>query len=76
LSNVFGSFLPQPLLYLNPFDPLNGEIASLLMHDANLYGQKVKEYCAKYAKAEGAGSKEDDGSNNYEFSEDEYSSSL
>ncbi|KAH9317299.1 hypothetical protein KI387_019068, partial [Taxus chinensis] len=42
LSNVFESFLPQLLLYPNPSDPLNGEAASLLMRDANLYEQKVK----------------------------------
>uniref|UniRef100_A0A0D6R4X1 E2 ubiquitin-conjugating enzyme n=1 Tax=Araucaria cunninghamii TaxID=56994 RepID=A0A0D6R4X1_ARACU len=74
LSNVFESFLPQLLLYPNPSDPLNGEAASLLMHDENLYAQKVKEYCVKYAKAEGAGRQEDEESSSNEFSEDENSS--
>ncbi|CAK9138638.1 unnamed protein product [Ilex paraguariensis] len=34
------------------FDPLNGDAASLMMKDKNMYEQKVKEYCERYAKKE------------------------
>ncbi|GLJ55766.1 hypothetical protein SUGI_1197490 [Cryptomeria japonica] len=75
LSNVFESFLPQLLLYPNPTDPMNEEAASLLMHDEDFYEKKVKEYCAKYAKADRAATQEDAGSSSHDFNEDEYSSS-
>mmetsp|Transcript_69725 Transcript_69725/g.220754 ORF Transcript_69725/g.220754 Transcript_69725/m.220754 type:complete len:174 (-) Transcript_69725:194-715(-) len=52
LINVFEVFLPQLLLYPNPTDPLNGEAAALLMREPEQYTLKVKEYCAKYARAE------------------------
>ncbi|CAK9138639.1 unnamed protein product [Ilex paraguariensis] len=52
LLNIFEVFLPQLLLYPNPSDPLNGDAASLMMKDKNMYEQKVKEYCERYAKKE------------------------
>lgn len=42
LVNIFDMFIPQLLRYPNPSDPLNGEAASLLMKDADLYNKKVK----------------------------------
>lgn len=42
LLNVFDVFIPQLLRYPNPSDPLNGEAASLLMKDAELYNNKVR----------------------------------
>ncbi|XP_044378727.1 ubiquitin-conjugating enzyme E2 4-like [Triticum aestivum] len=42
LVNVFEVFLPQLLLYPNPFDPLNGEATALLMRDRPAYEKKVK----------------------------------
>ncbi|MQL71478.1 hypothetical protein Taro_003803, partial [Colocasia esculenta] len=42
LLNVFEVFLPQLLLYPNPWDPLNGEAAALMMRDRPSYEQKVK----------------------------------
>lgn len=52
LVNVFETFLPQLLLYPNPSDPLNGEAAALHMRDPGAYQKKVKDYVARYAKAE------------------------
>jgi ubiquitin-conjugating enzyme E2 H len=52
LVNVFETFLPQLLLYPNPSDPLNGEAAALHMRDPTAYQKKVKDYVARYAKAE------------------------
>lgn len=52
LLNVFGTFLPQLLMYPNPTDPLNGEAAALLMRDPEQYGNKVKEYVQRYANEE------------------------
>ncbi|XP_073028441.1 ubiquitin-conjugating enzyme E2 5-like [Primulina eburnea] len=75
LVNVFEVFLPQLLLYPNPSDPLNGEAAALMMRDRNAYEQRVKEYCEKYAKAEGAGALQEGKSSDEELSEDEYASS-
>ncbi|KFK34346.1 hypothetical protein AALP_AA5G133400 [Arabis alpina] len=37
LVNVFETFLPQLLLYLNRSDPLNGEVVALVMHDCPAY---------------------------------------
>jgi ubiquitin-conjugating enzyme E2 H len=42
LVNVFEVFLPQLLLYPNPSDPLNGDVAALMMCDRPSYEQKVK----------------------------------
>ena len=42
LINVFEVFLPQLLLYPNPSDPLNGEAASLLMREPQMYNQRVR----------------------------------
>lgn len=39
---MFDVFIPQLLRYPNPSDPLNGEAASLLMKDAELYNNKVR----------------------------------
>ncbi|GLJ41761.1 hypothetical protein SUGI_0864210 [Cryptomeria japonica] len=76
LINVFEVFLPQLLLYPNPTDPLNGEAAALMMRDRNVYEQKVKEYCARYAKAEDIGTRQqEESSDDEELSEDEYASS-
>uniref|UniRef100_A0A0D6R9E5 E2 ubiquitin-conjugating enzyme n=1 Tax=Araucaria cunninghamii TaxID=56994 RepID=A0A0D6R9E5_ARACU len=76
LINVFEVFLPQLLLYPNPTDPLNGEAAALMMRDRNVYEQKVKEYCARYAKAEDIGKQqEEESSEDEEVSDDEYASS-
>ncbi|KAH9324722.1 hypothetical protein KI387_004900, partial [Taxus chinensis] len=76
LINVFEVFLPQLLLYPNPTDPLNGEAAALMMRDRNVYEQKVKEYCARYAKAEDIGARQqEESSDDEEVSEDEYASS-
>lgn len=74
LVNVFEVFLPQLLLYPNPTDPLNGEAAALMMRDRQVYEQKVKEYCARYAKPEDVGKQEEESSDE-EVSEDEYASS-
>uniref|UniRef100_A0A7S0N8S4 UBC core domain-containing protein n=1 Tax=Chlamydomonas leiostraca TaxID=1034604 RepID=A0A7S0N8S4_9CHLO len=52
LINVFEVFLPQLLLYPNPTDPLNGEAAALLMREPQAYAQRVKDYVARYARAE------------------------
>lgn len=75
LVNVFEVFLPQLLLYPNPTDPLNGEAAALMMRDRQVYEQKVKEYCARYAKPEDVGKQEEEESSDEEVSEDEYESS-
>ncbi|KAF5730086.1 Ubiquitin-conjugating enzyme E2 5 isoform 1 [Tripterygium wilfordii] len=76
LLNVFEVFLPQLLLYPNPSDPLNGDAASLMMKDRKQYDQKVKEYCARYAKKENiANSKSDDESGEEEISDEESGSS-
>jgi len=77
LVNVFEVFLPQLLLYPNPTDPLNGEAAALMMRDRQVYEQKVKEYCARYAKPEDVGKQEEEEeeSSDEEVSEDEYASS-
>jgi ubiquitin-conjugating enzyme E2 H len=75
LVNVFEVFLPQLLLYPNPTDPLNGEAAALMMRDRQVYEQKVKEYCARYAKPEDVGKQEEEESSDEEVSEDEYGSS-
>ena len=45
LLNVFDVFLPQLLMYPNPADPLNGEAASLLMHNPEVYRARVKGTC-------------------------------
>lgn len=74
LLNIFEVFLPQLLLYPNPTDPLNGEAAALMMHDRNLYDQRVKEHSAKYAKSEVVGRKQEEESSSDEISDDEYSS--
>eukprot|EP01026_Neomeris_dumetosa_P039676 TRINITY_DN32640_c0_g2_i3.p2 TRINITY_DN32640_c0_g2~~TRINITY_DN32640_c0_g2_i3.p2 ORF type:complete len:248 (-),score=49.75 TRINITY_DN32640_c0_g2_i3:1802-2545(-) len=50
LINVFEVFLPQLLLYPNPTDPLNGEAATLLMREPDIYKKKVKDYVRKYAQ--------------------------
>ncbi|KAI3813705.1 hypothetical protein L1987_18436 [Smallanthus sonchifolius] len=42
LVNVFEVFLPQLLLYQNTSDPLNGDVAALMMHVLTSYEQKVK----------------------------------
>lgn len=73
LLNIFEVFLPQLLLYPNPTDPLNGEAAALMMHDRNLYNRRVKEHCAKYAKPEVEGEKQEKESSSDEISDDEYS---
>lgn len=39
---MFEVFLPQLLLYPNPSDPLNGEAASLLMREPQMYNQRVR----------------------------------
>eukprot|EP01018_Ginkgo_biloba_P031926 Gb_38318 [translate_table: standard] len=75
LVNVFEVFLPQLLLYPNPTDPLNGDAAALMMRDRDAYEQKVKEYCARYAKAEDIGARQEEESSDDEISEDEYMSS-
>eukprot|EP01018_Ginkgo_biloba_P034276 Gb_34995 [translate_table: standard] len=75
LVNVFEVFLPQLLLYPNPTDPLNGEAAALMMRDRNGYEQKVKEYCARYARAEDIGKQQEEESSDDDVSEDEYASS-
>nr|ABK23779.1 unknown [Picea sitchensis] len=75
LVNVFEVFLPQLLLYPNPTDPLNGEAAALMMRDRQVYEQKVKEYCARYAKPKDVGKQEEEESSDEEVSEDEYGSS-
>eukprot|EP00252_Welwitschia_mirabilis_P025560 TRINITY_DN8034_c0_g2_i1.p1 TRINITY_DN8034_c0_g2~~TRINITY_DN8034_c0_g2_i1.p1 ORF type:complete len:184 (-),score=51.35 TRINITY_DN8034_c0_g2_i1:213-764(-) len=75
LLNVFEVFLPQLLLYPNPTDPLNGEAAALMMRDKIVYEQKVKEYCARYAKPEDIGKQEEEEESSEEVSEDEYCSS-
>eukprot|EP01018_Ginkgo_biloba_P012402 Gb_17601 [translate_table: standard] len=74
LLNVFETFLPQLLLYPNPTDPLNGEAASLMMSDKDLYETRVRAYCAKYAKAEDTGKNQEGDSSSDEISEDESSS--
>ncbi|KAF6166585.1 hypothetical protein GIB67_005447 [Kingdonia uniflora] len=80
LVNIFEVFLPQLLLYPNPSDPLNGEAASMMMKDHNVYEQTVKEHCMKYAKADNSEKQEeeeedDDASEsddeNYKSSQDE-----
>ncbi|KAG6405783.1 hypothetical protein SASPL_133377 [Salvia splendens] len=75
LVNVFEVFLPQLLLYPNPSDPLNGEAAALMMRDRDVYDQRVKEYCEKYAKPTDAGVSPDEKSSDEELTEDEYASS-
>ncbi|XP_047976206.1 ubiquitin-conjugating enzyme E2 4-like [Salvia hispanica] len=75
LVNVFEVFLPQLLLYPNPSDPLNGEAAALMMRDRDVYNQRVKEYCEKYAKPTDAGVAPDEKSSDEELTEDEYASS-
>merc|ERR1711909_213864 len=49
LSNIFESFLPQPLTYPNPTDPLNGDAAAMYLHRPEEYKKKVAEYVKKYA---------------------------
>eukprot|EP01018_Ginkgo_biloba_P025113 Gb_18257 [translate_table: standard] len=75
LLNVFEVFLPQLLLYPNPASPLNGEAAALIMRNKDLYEQKVKEHCERYAKPEDIGSRQEEESNDGEVSEDEDASS-
>ncbi|GLJ08862.1 hypothetical protein SUGI_0097270 [Cryptomeria japonica] len=74
LVNIFEVFLPQLLLYPNPTSPLNGEAAALMMRNKDLYDQKVKEYCERYAKAEDVGNQQQEESSDSEASED-YASS-
>ncbi|XP_074316896.1 ubiquitin-conjugating enzyme E2-23 kDa-like isoform X2 [Silene latifolia] len=50
LLNVFEIFLPQLLLYPNPSHGFNLDAINLLTKDKEQYEQKVKEYCALYAK--------------------------
>ena len=45
LLNVFDVFLPQLLIYPNPTDPLNGQAASLLMHNPDAYKAKIQGQC-------------------------------
>ncbi|KAF8819632.1 ubiquitin-conjugating enzyme subfamily protein [Cardiosporidium cionae] len=52
LVNVFEVFLPQLLTYPNPTDPLNGDAASLFMHDKKKYDERVKEHVRLYASRE------------------------
>ncbi|KAF2670441.1 hypothetical protein BT63DRAFT_424384 [Microthyrium microscopicum] len=54
MVNIFETFLPQLLRYPNPTDPLNGEAAALMMRDAQMYEEKVKEYVKQYASQEAA----------------------
>ncbi|RWR95690.1 Ubiquitin-conjugating enzyme [Cinnamomum micranthum f. kanehirae] len=70
LVNIFEVFLPQLLLYPNPSDPLNGEAASLMMKDRESYEQKVKEHCAKFAKAKDSGSQDDEAASDDEGDSD------
>ncbi|XP_054820913.1 ubiquitin-conjugating enzyme E2-23 kDa-like isoform X1 [Prosopis cineraria] len=78
LLNVFEVFLPQLLLYPNPSDPLNGDAASLMMKDQKLYGQKVKEYCERYAKKDNitnSTAEDEESGDEEEISEEESESS-
>ncbi|KAF8820894.1 ubiquitin-conjugating enzyme subfamily protein [Cardiosporidium cionae] len=52
LVNVFEVFLPQLLTYPNPTDPLNGDAASLFIHDKKQYDERVKEHVRLYASRE------------------------
>uniref|UniRef100_A0A1I8GAJ5 UBIQUITIN_CONJUGAT_2 domain-containing protein n=3 Tax=Macrostomum lignano TaxID=282301 RepID=A0A1I8GAJ5_9PLAT len=49
LTNIFESFLPQLLAYPNPMDPLNGDAASLYLHQPDDYRSKVREYVSRFA---------------------------
>ena len=51
LKNIFEQFLPQLLTYPNPSDPLNGEAATMYLHNKEQYIKKVKESVQKYATA-------------------------
>lgn len=52
LKNIFDVFLPQLLSYPNPSDPLNGEAATMYLHNKDLYIKRVKESVKKYASPE------------------------
>lgn len=52
LRNIFDQFLPQLLIYPNPSDPLNGEAATMYMHNKEAYIKRVKETVQKYATKE------------------------
>uniref|UniRef100_A0A0C9RYZ4 E2 ubiquitin-conjugating enzyme n=1 Tax=Wollemia nobilis TaxID=56998 RepID=A0A0C9RYZ4_9CONI len=75
LVNIFEVFLPQLLLYPNPTSPLNGEAAALMMRNKDLYDQKVKEYCERYAKAEHVGSQEEEEESSDSEASEDYDSS-
>ena len=50
LINVFEVFLPQLLLYPNPSSPLNGDAASMLIHNERKYDEKIREMVQRYAR--------------------------
>lgn len=52
LKNIFDQFLPQLLTYPNPSDPLNGEAATMYLHNREQYIKRVKDTVKKYATAE------------------------
>lgn len=52
LANVFESFLPQLLTYPNPVDPLNGDAASMYLHQPEEYVKKVRDYVSRFATEE------------------------
>ena len=59
LKNILEEFLPQLLLYPNPSDPLNDDVADLLLHYKKKYEEKVKKCVKLYAKDEGENKKEE-----------------
>lgn len=52
LKNIFDVFLPQLLSYPNPSDPLNGEAATMYLHNKDQYIKRVKESVQRYATPE------------------------